>query len=118
MIYQQFAKYITAIRNQEEKELRVAKALEEILDGRFVPTFATEVTVCLVDCIESYFECGDTVQWWLWERNEDNEEFDDFYQDHIAVPMKTMKNLYNYLVWCKYKVEDEVYTGEIDHTLN
>jgi hypothetical protein len=116
MIYQQFEKYINAIKEQEEKELKVAIALDEILDGRFVPTFATGVVTCLVDCIETYFDCGDTLEWWLWERREDVEE-DQFWQDQVPVPMRTVKNLYNYLTWNKEKEPYEKYTGETDYII-
>ena len=110
MTFEEFDRYITIIRNQEDKETRVSKALEEILDGRFVPMFAPEMSIAFVNFIaKCLHDKHEIIEWWLYEYRDEEPEKIQFWQNDIPVPMKTTRNLYDYLQWDSHKKDGDVY---------
>ena len=92
-----FEKIIKAIKKQQEKELKFCKALDEMVDGNFVPEMSVDILMALLDCLQDIFNDKDNwISWWLYERN-GNKDMKAYYKDNTEIKLDTAKDLYIFL---------------------
>lgn len=92
-----FKNTIKAIRKQSDKEHAFCKALDEIIDGRFVPEMSTDILMALLNCLEDIFEDeGGWISWWLYERD-GNKDMKAYYKDKTEIKLDTIEYLYKFL---------------------
>lgn len=114
MNFTKFKHYMEVLKIQNEKEFKFGIAMEEFLDGAYVPCFSDTLTGAYIELLEDYFEDEGTISWWLYEWEEGSKEELSVYGmfvREVPVPMKTMENLYTYLMWCKTMTPEDKWDG-------
>ena len=92
-----FKKIIEAIRKQQEKELKFCKALDEMVDGNFVPEMSVDILMALLDCLQDIFNDKDNwISWWLYERD-GNKDMTAYYKNGKEIKLDTAEDLYKFL---------------------
>ena len=98
-----FKKAIEAIKKQQEKELKFCKALEDIIDGRFVPEISTDILHALIECLEDVMgdvidEHGGWISWWIYEKDFGKEKkMTAHYKNGRLIKLDTIEDLYIFL---------------------
>ena len=93
-----FEKIIEAIKKQQEKELKFCKALDEMVDGNFVPEMSIDILHALLDCLKDIFDDKDDwISWWLYERDGDK-KMKAYYKDKTEIKLDTAEDLYKFLI--------------------
>lgn len=92
-----FCNAINYIKEQEQIDRQVSKALELVSDGYFIYGTNSKYLIALIDILKEVLQDkGDTISWWLWELTDDHiiEEIDGSKQWNI----QTAEDLYDYLI--------------------
>jgi len=91
---EEFCKAIALIRQQEETDRTFAKALELVVDGRFVYGTENKYLEAASHLLSSIFrDTSDWISWWLYE---DVEKV--IYDGDNEIPVETPEQLYDFLV--------------------
>lgn len=92
-----FKNIIKAIKKQSDKEHKFCDALDEIIDGNFVPKMSTNILTALLDCLKDIFKDeGDWISWWLYERD-GNKSMKAYNKDKTEIKLDTAEDLYKFL---------------------
>ncbi len=94
-----FKKAIEAIKKQSEKELKFCDALEDIIDGRFVPEMSTDILHALIECLEDTMSDKDEwISWWIYEKDfGKNKKMTAHYENGKNIKLDTVEDLYKFL---------------------
>jgi len=92
-----FKNIIKAINKQNEKEHKFCDALEEMIDGNFVPQMSTDILTTLLECLKDVFDDKDDwISWWLYERD-GNKSMKAYNKDKTEIKLDTAEDLYKFL---------------------
>jgi len=93
-----FKKAIEAIKKQSEKELKFCKALEDIMDGHFVPEMSSNILEALLSCLKDIFnDREDWVDWWIYDKDFGKNKKLTVYKKGKEIKLDTVEDLYNFL---------------------
>jgi len=94
-----FIKAIEAIKKQQEKELKFCDALEDMIDGNFVPQMSTDILSALLDCLQDIFNDKDNwTDWWIYEKDfGKDKKITANYKNGRQIKLDTIEDLYNFL---------------------
>lgn len=108
MTLERFTNYINLIQEQSERECRLHSALEEITDGRFIVLLSDEIESALLEMIDDYFgDMDNTTSYWLYELDQKRKDAElegkfSFFVNDIPIPLRTIEDLYTYLMSIKH----------------
>jgi len=94
-----FKKAIESIKKQREKELKFCKALEDIMDGNFVPEMSIDILEALLSCLKDIFnDREDWVDWWIYEKDfGKDKKLTARYKNGKEIKLDTVEDLYVFL---------------------
>lgn len=114
MKFSKFKHYIEVYQAQEKREQKFGTALEDFINGVYVPCFADKLMTEYFNLLDEYFNSGDTISWWYYEWDKGVREAEGtygMYHHEIPVPMKNLEDLYTYLMWCKTRTDEDEWDG-------
>jgi hypothetical protein len=91
---EEFCQAIALIQQQEETDSKFTKALELVVDGRFVFGTESKCLEAVLHLLTSVFrDTSDWISWWLYE---DVEKV--IFDGDNEIPVETPEQLYDFLV--------------------
>lgn len=95
--YEQFKNSIIALQNASERDYEFSKAMDMVLDGRFIGQLAPELCKEVLTLLE--IATGDKhgfISWWLYEKPDEPGEH-MFDENNNVIATDTIDDMYNYL---------------------
>ena len=111
--YELFEKIINSLRAKEESDHKVTKLLDTMCDG--YPIFGVDngFTVAMLNLLKTGMQdMGDTISWWLYEDVEKTIWWQEDSKE-VACHLKTVRDLYDYLVRESPDLSDETYQATV-----
>ena len=98
--YKIFKETIEALLKQDEKEDRFSDNLLEFTDGaRPLMLLSKELTIATFNLLEEIFDDKNGwIAWWYYDNDKGKGNLKAWCDNHKKIKLKTIKDLYNYLV--------------------
>lgn len=98
---EEFTKFLEIIKKHDEKESRLSKSLEDLVDGWPIIIFGSDIVASLIRLLEKCMgDKFETITYWIYEI-EWGKKAKEFYIEHpdgTQYHLYTIKDLYNYLI--------------------